>query len=373
MKLSVILCLSVICFGFLGVQPYDTHEALTNLRTQTADRETISPENVEHLTALRVIATDSNPLNSIYDVAFNSDSTLLAYVASQEAVLWDIGTQAVIWRFPVSFGTTVAFSPDNEVLAVAANQSIYVWTDVRDGRAWYELRQTDNRKLGSVSDVRFSPDGAELVAVIEQSYGLFRWDVDSRELVLVEYLPYTDETSTVHAAILSRDGQIGAIHKYPQTIEFVDTLVDQTLGVAYLNNFFSDRDESSISATLLTFSFDSQQLLVNVDTPQGAQKSSLIYLDISGGLVQEIEYDYNALWQTGSFSPDGKLLVLSNAVDETLYFFEAASNQEIFTIDSLGTPIRSAIFSPDGAYLATGDSNGTVRLWGVGQLHQDES
>jgi WD40 repeat protein len=65
-----------------------------------------------------------------------------------------------------------------------------------------------------------------------------------------------------------------------------------------------------------------------------------------------------------AFSPDGATLA-SGSADRTVRLWEVASGQERRTLQGHDGEVTSLAFSPDGATLASGSADNTVRLWEV--------
>lgn len=67
-----------------------------------------------------------------------------------------------------------------------------------------------------------------------------------------------------------------------------------------------------------------------------------------------------------SHSPDGAMLALGSE-DGTVRLWRVSDGTLLRTLERYTEPVYSVAFSPDGALLASGARDGTVWLWGVGQ------
>jgi WD40 repeat protein/tRNA A-37 threonylcarbamoyl transferase component Bud32 len=72
------------------------------------------------------------------------------------------------------------------------------------------------------------------------------------------------------------------------------------------------------------------------------------------------------------FSPDGRLLMTAGRVDGMVRLLDVASGRLVRTSGPATSPIRRAIFTPDGSRVLAGDESGSLRTWHVasGELRQ---
>ena len=89
-----------------------------------------------------------------------------------------------------------------------------------------------------------------------------------------------------------------------------------------------------------------------------------IYLHDSTELEQVRFIETLAYVTSVAFSPDGATLA-SGSDDETVRLWRVADGAPLRTLEGHTDYVRSVAFSPDGATLASGSGDNTVRLWGV--------
>lgn len=95
----------------------------------------------------------------------------------------------------------------------------------------------------------------------------------------------------------------------------------------------------------------------------GAEKIRL-YSTSDGALVRELDREPVA-GDALAFSPDERLLAASFGI-RSLAVWRVSDGRRVGESILHSGPIRSAAFSPDGQFLATGDDSGNVRFWAGG-------
>ena len=64
------------------------------------------------------------------------------------------------------------------------------------------------------------------------------------------------------------------------------------------------------------------------------------------------------------YSPDGRYLASGNS-DGSIKIWKIESGEEIKTLKNLGNIVNSVCYSPDGKYLASGNSGGVIKIWKI--------
>src|SRR6185437_5818908 len=86
------------------------------------------------------------------------------------------------------------------------------------------------------------------------------------------------------------------------------------------------------------------------------------------GIIAVLTSDGGAVTSV-AFSPGGRTLATGNA-DGTTRLWDMASHQQIAVLTGPAGPVDSVAFSPGGRTLATGNADGTARLWDMASHRQ---
>jgi WD40 repeat protein len=310
--------------------------------------------------------------------------------------MYDAGTgnQLRTFKGRAHYLQDLAFSPDGKTLAIASgDQSLKLW-DLTTGRP----RDAFQGLPSWVSAIAFSPNG-ETVVVRGSGDKVGSWDVNSGK----ELNTFRAFTMNKFKDSFSPDGKFLAgtfYRKSDSNTGYVgDTLVglwEVKTGIQRHTLSHNSRDES-----LLAFSRDSQLLAAGSDdgtitlwnvqtgnvarTFKGNENVKRVAFSPDGRFLASVRgdrfQDVLEIWDTATdsaplrmidpdpyfissplvFSPDGRFLVAGN--QQLIKLWEAKTGQLKATFSGHTNRVGSLAFSPDGRRLASGSSDGSIKIW----------
>jgi WD40 repeat protein len=267
--------------------------------------------------------------------AFLDDDTVVVAGADAGAALWaiDSATAAVSFGGPAATSpvTAVAVAPDGTTLALAGvgvaddEDALFGWAAVYDAATGELVNEIFAREPGiEPKDLAYSPDGSALALA---GSGLARvWDTATWEVVL---------TPSDYARVLDA---------------FTYEPVTEPIG--------SRPAEFNSCA----FAGDSNHLIVQyLNFDEGGWPWGSMW-DVAGA---RIVGDFGHLPRDGygsvAVSPDGRIVALGG--DSRPDVLEPWTGRNLTNLEGGAANAMAVAFSPDGARLATGEADGTVRLW----------
>lgn len=282
---------------------------------------------------------------------------------------------------------SVAYSPDKKILAAGNDQAkIYVW----DIQTW-QLRYVLSGGAGDVTFLLFSPDSQSLLSSSTTDEGLKLWDIRTGSLSQSMENPDTYTTG-----VFLSTGQLWGVQESNTETALVDLTKAKNLqrfqrnmqDAAWRLAISSDGKLIAVDdgynlikvvnpgtgKTLHTFG-DFPGPLIHLDfSPDGRILAGLFPLDASSATPTGILRVWNlANWeelysQTISlaegfaFSSDSSRIALGSAIGK-IFIYEVISGKLIQTLAGHEDVVTSLAFSPNGAILASGGQDGTIRLW----------
>ena len=198
-------------------------------------------------------------------------------------------------------------------------------------------------------DIAHSPDGTQLA--VSSSIGIWIYDTNT----YAEVALFTGHTEPVNSVAYSPDGKTLVSGSEDYTVRLWDVRTGQLLHT--LEEHAGDVTSVAFSPngkTLVSGSRDTTTRLWDTDTGQLLRTFRMIpknYIVLSGS------YGVNSV----AFSPDGKLLATGS--DNAIRLWDVSTGERLA---SSGVDVGFAVaFSSDGVTLASGDGNGSVKLWGA--------
>lgn len=308
----------------------------------------------------------------IRSLSFSPDSRLLATFdgnGTVEIADWISGQVLTNLAVPVSRYTgtgVVAFSPEGSLLAIGEAHGQMRLLDLR---TWSLNEPLPSEPGAGVSALAFSPNGDLLAAGYGHDQGTIRvWNTLSGQL----RGQLTNHTSNISGLVFSPDGQRLFSASRDETIRVWD--VAKLTEVGRLRS----TGEGLLSLALL---LDGKTLVTGgligsvcfwdptmgnggfVHTNLSVSSSFDSFAQLGAASFSPGKLDPRAVRRCGpSFLPDSRHFV---ALDHNgaLQLWQTHRFQQAQDLPRFGTNHWSAVISPDGHWLATGDCAGTVTIW----------
>ncbi|MGD0294544.1 MAG: TIR domain-containing protein [Terracidiphilus sp.] len=316
-------------------------------------------------------ATLDGQAGAINAVAFSTDSKRLASASDKGAIrIWDmskLGSSQELKRYSGAVWS-VGFSPDGKrLVSGGSDRTVRVW-DLNNPSA-------DPRVLGShlatVWSVAFSPDGHTVAS--GSADGTARiWDlrqVNPRPLVLGQVQPLpTQEQPCSYAQIgKTTPHDIYSVAFAPDGQELATGGADAEVSLWKLNNLSAHPSLKGHTDWVCAVKFSPDG--TTLASGSGDNSIRIWNLRQAAALPAVLEgHSYNVV--ALDFSRDGTRRLASSSIDQTIRVWDMyapGSDSQVFPVAG-GNIARSVAFSPDGQWLAYGDTDGTIRL-----LRQPES
>ncbi len=291
----------------------------------------------EHGSSIKVVAF------SPVDASLVASSSVVGR-AARTIKLWDLNNTSE--PVEVFGGYTFAFSPDGRFLAITSGTS--------GSRLWHIDAKKSISTFGLSSyGIAFSPDGQWIA---NNSFGVKLWDV--RTPTAVTGGAVLSRGASVEGLVFSPDGKLLA------TANLIDG--DVTIWDMESKQVVKTLKQEARRTGTLKFSPDIENLFLAVANNNGnielyASPDWHLHATITTAPVHDL-----------AFTPNGKILVSGGIGD--VEFWSLESGERIAAIGGATGWVNSVAFSADGTALASGWSDGILRVWNISQyMHPQES
>jgi WD40 repeat protein len=292
---------------------------------------------------------------------FSPDGTRLAILNGQgEVAVWEVSRWTIIRRVPGPGGMAwhcgaLDFSPDGKALAIGDLEGRLRVVDLDTGRT--NLSVTAHPE--QITAVAWSPKAPILASGSGFLGGPIRlWDAESgKRLGVLE-----GHTSWITRGLtFSADGKLLYSASADQTIRIWDVAQQECL--ATLRGSSDEVYGLALSPDGTTLASGSKDGVVAFWSAPLHSKEEQPRL-LPKGAVAFDPHGYRlplVLWGGVAFDPDGRVIVVVR--EGIVHLCELPALREIETISALGTNVRVVAYSPDGRLIASGSTDGCLRLW----------
>ena len=272
---------------------------------------------------------------------FSADSRRLVIGDAAGMIrVWDLDQRTEVEHFSAHVGQSdsVHLLPDDRILSAGDDGAVKIWQARRPGVV--QLKDYPN----SLRTLAFSPDSRWLVAVGVDSE-VFVWD-GSGGALQPPVARYTNHQVQAAAAAFCPDGRV-ATAGADQMVRLWNPATRETIWGSSLAPLAPAWWLACSPDGRRIYALSHQDTLTALDAATGARLN----------LISGLENVLDGL----AVSPDGRLLAICQKVK--LSVRRADDLREMWHVDT--RPDRCAAFSPDGQWIATGDTDGAVSLWEV--------
>ena len=234
---------------------------------------------------------------------------------------------------------SLAFSLDGETVAIGSRDGNIYLSDLNTGKLMRKLTGHSE----DVQRVVFSPDGRTLASSSYLDETVRIWDVHTGE----HRRTLTEHTGDIRGLAFSPDGKtLASSGSGDGTLRFWDV---RTGGQKHaVPGHTSDVDS-------VTFNPNGQFVA------SGHEDGSIRFWDILTGLHLKTFKGSNHYASCLVFSLDGKTLAWASGLD--IHLQDAQTGEEKMRLTGHEWGMHSMALSPDGAILASGSEDSTIRLW----------
>ncbi|MEI7686962.1 MAG: protein kinase [Planctomycetota bacterium] len=283
--------------------------------------------------------------SAVRSMAFSPSSSALAAPCGDGTVrFWDVATRTSINTRDAHPGGTsaIAYSPHGNVMATAdSDGDIKLWS-LPDVQSFASLPGSK----GAISGLAFSPDGRWLAA---GGRNIDIWDVAT--LAKIKTLA-GNQTATNQIAF-HRDGKVLAVAGRQErggSVRLWNVVTGKGIWTS------TDADQSAEGVAV------GDDFVAVAFADHAGSRSHVRILRLLTGDERGRLRSSASSFRTLALSPNGRTLATGQS-DGSVRLWSAREAIELTTLLGQGAPVNSVTFAPDGRSLASASHDGAIRLW----------
>ena len=302
-------------------------------------------------------------INPVISMAISPDGSTLACASWGEVRLWTVDTGQLKTTLEHSWGNAIGFSPDGSILASGSRDAaVRLWeVDTR------QLKITLEGHTDPVTSVKFSPDGSTLAS--GSLDGTIRlWDTDTGQVKAT--LEHSEAYPAVFTVAFSPDGHTLASGSNGLILWDVNSVNLRTTlgrGIGFTTSVAFSPDGKTIASgsslgTVLLWDVDTGQPKTCQPLENPQEISSVAFSPNENSPKRTTPPTPQVVVNAVGFSPDGSTLASGHS-DGTIRLHEVDTGKLKATVENFGA--LSVAFSPDGSTVASTGWDAPIRLWEV--------
>ncbi|MCX6153057.1 MAG: caspase family protein [Candidatus Kapabacteria bacterium] len=278
--------------------------------------------------------------SSINCLRFSPDGKMLASASEDQTIkVWDVATGLLIYDLVghEKEVTHISFNSKGDLLVSAsADRSIRLW-NLETGK----LMKVFRKHQFQVSGVEFIYGTNTFISIGKDSY-IFKWDVTQKDPI-----GNFSERKPLSSIVMAKDGTFFAVAGEEGTIKLRGLNPDRQI--------FPSLEGHNTNVTSMALSEDGKTL-----ASRESDSTVLIWDMKESKSIRKFQgFSYGI-----GLSPDGRYFC--SAVEEN----NAIILRNVYTNDSIvfighDDAVNTFSFSPDGQLLASGSSDGKIRIWSI--------